>query len=66
MIGENKIGVDWVLGDGSALHLIANFSERPWERYPRPRGELLFPLELATTDTLPAWSALWTLEPVRA
>ena len=66
VIGENKIGVDWVLGDGSALHLIANFSERPWERYPRPRGELLFPLELATTDTLPAWSALWTLEPVRA
>jgi maltooligosyltrehalose trehalohydrolase len=59
----------WVLGDGSALHLIANLDGRPAEvRGPPIYGELLFSTEPAAARTpsgisLPPWFVAWHLRP---
>jgi malto-oligosyltrehalose trehalohydrolase len=60
--------VDWILGDRSRLHLLANMSPDTRERKARPPGRVLY-----TTDpdidpalsggALPAWTVAWTLEP---
>ncbi|MFL6580945.1 MAG: malto-oligosyltrehalose trehalohydrolase [Burkholderiales bacterium] len=61
------LSVDWTLGNGSRLHLRANFSEAAWANVPDAPGELLFAAPgAAAAAALPAWSALWTLEPIRA
>ena len=59
--------VDWTLGDGSRLHLLANLSPDARERKAQPPGHVLY-----TTDpdidpalnggALPAWTVAWTLE----
>jgi len=60
------LSVDWTLGDGSRLHLRANFSDALWANVPDAPGDLLFASRgAALAAALPAWSALWTLEPIR-
>ncbi len=55
--------VDWVLGDGSRLHLRANFSGIDWMHVPALPGTIIFPAPTqADTTRLPAWSAWWALE----
>ena len=60
------LSVDWTLGDGSQLHLRANFSDAPWTNVPVAPGDVLFAAPDATSaPALAPWSALWTLEPIR-
>ncbi len=62
-VDDTGLTVDWMLGSGARLHLRANFSDEPWTNMPLAPGELIFG---EAGSALPAWSALWTLEPVRA
>ena len=60
------LAVDWILGDGSRLHLRANFSDAIWKSMPAAAGQPIFgAVAGAAASTLAAWSALWTMEPVR-
>lgn len=64
LTGENGLAVDWILGDGTALHLRANFSAAPLAEGARPAGKVIYATAGAPApDALPAWGALWTLEP---
>jgi uncharacterized protein DUF3459 len=58
------LAVDWTLGDGSRLHLRANYGPREIADIPPAAGALLHaeggrPLKRG----LAAWSGTWTLEP---
>jgi maltooligosyltrehalose trehalohydrolase len=66
LVGEHGLTVDWTLGDGARLHLRANFSASPLPGIATPAGEVIYATAGATgDDTLPAWGAVWTLEPAR-
>ncbi len=54
------LSADWRLGDGSALHLIANLSDESAQR-PRhvPAGHPLW--GGAAGDMLPPWSVFWSI-----
>ena len=70
--GEFRIGdggvmrVDWTLGDGARLHLVANFAASPSAPLSLPAGEQLYasaPLTArAAQSALPAWTAVYMLE----
>ncbi|HUP31136.1 MAG TPA: malto-oligosyltrehalose trehalohydrolase [Usitatibacter sp.] len=62
--GESGLVVDWTLGDGSLLHMRANFGPREIAALPPAGGQLLH-LEgaRARRDGLAAWSGTWNLEP---
>ncbi|HUX31456.1 MAG TPA: malto-oligosyltrehalose trehalohydrolase [Thiobacillus sp.] len=53
--------VEWRLGDGSTLRLLANLSGKPVAAA-APPGEMLFALEATGQGMLGPWSVLWTLE----
>ena len=64
---ERILAVDWTLGDGSGLHLRANFSTEPSARMQRPRGQVLFETEPLVPDDagfirLPPFAVIYTLE----
>ena len=66
-IEPGLLAVDWTLGDGSRLHLIANLDDAPGSRIQLPAGRMLFasgnpPARPATQSALPAWAIVWTLE----
>ncbi|MGE5026988.1 MAG: malto-oligosyltrehalose trehalohydrolase [Betaproteobacteria bacterium] len=59
------LSVNWTLGDGSNLSLLANFGGEPAGRFQRPPGELLYathPGQEVETAPLPAWAAAWFIE----
>ncbi len=60
-IGTTGVKVDWSMGDGSRLHLRANFSgdTAPFEAAP---GEALHTEGHAPAGRLAPWSGVWTLE----
>jgi maltooligosyltrehalose trehalohydrolase len=62
---ESGIAVDWTLGDGSRLHLRANFGDAP-VGMERPRGALIHAegdcSPSPKAEEIPAWGGLWTLE----
>ncbi len=61
-IGTTGVKVDWTLGEGSRLHLRANFSAEPAAFEAAP-GEALHTEGAAPIgQTLAAWSGAWTLE----
>ncbi len=63
LVGASGLAVDWTLGDGSRLHLAANFGAAPLAGVPLRGGEILFASELAPQHgALAAWSAVWRLE----
>lgn len=55
--------VHWTLGDGSRLHLRANFGPGSVEGAERPPGVVLH-TEGERDGVLGPWSGVWTLEPV--
>jgi len=56
------LAVDWVLGDGSTLHLRANFSPRDGVALTPAEGERIYTLGGATSaGKLDAWAARWSL-----
>jgi maltooligosyltrehalose trehalohydrolase len=60
------VRVDWTLGDGSLLHLRANFSATPAPRLSAGPGQLLHSVgEAGAAQGLGAWSGVWTLEAAR-
>ena len=65
LIGEHGLAVDWTLGDGARLHLRANFSATPLAAMTPPPGEPIYATAATARGSggLPAWGALWTLEP---
>ena len=58
--------VDWSLGDGSKLHLRANFSAVEWEQVPPAAGVVIWADGPAGArwgrNRLQPWSASWTME----
>lgn len=55
--------VDWSLGDGTRLHLRANFSAQPWTEVPAPAGVVVWAEGPAGAkrgrNHLAPWSASW-------
>jgi len=65
LMGETGLAVDWTLGDGARLRLRANFSATPAALAAWPSGEIVYAsAQSLQGGPLPAWGALWTLEPV--
>ncbi len=67
LLGERGLAVDWQLGDGSVLSLLANLGPDAIPGTAQPRGEILY----TTDDQLAAaleqrvllpWSAIWFLD----
>jgi maltooligosyltrehalose trehalohydrolase len=59
------VTIEWRLGDGSVLSLIANFGGEVFLDPPWPKGRLLFasaPVE-PTEKRLPGWTTVWFLSP---
>jgi malto-oligosyltrehalose trehalohydrolase len=62
MLGGRGLRVDWALGEGSTLTVIANLSVEPLAGIDVPAGNRIW-LEGSMDDRrLGAWSVLWTLD----
>ena len=62
-LGAGGVMVDWTLGDGSRLHLRANFSAAPAPGIAPPPGAALHSEGMRGAGTgLPAWGGVWSLE----
>jgi malto-oligosyltrehalose trehalohydrolase len=61
LTGEHGLRVDWTLGDGSALHLRANFGDAPLEA-DAPPGRVIHAEGRFESGRLGPWSAVWALE----
>ena len=59
---EDVAIVDWTFGDGSMLHLRANFSALHAPQVPRPPGALLHAEGECDERGCAPWSGAWTLE----
>ena len=60
-LGTRALRVDWRLGDGSRLHLLANFGDDTVALAEEPPGRLLFATGRAPTQTLPPLYAAYLL-----
>ena len=61
--GERALRVDWLLGDGSRLTLLANLGDRRGAGVSRPAGRLLFATpQHADEVVIEPWSTQWFLE----
>jgi 1,4-alpha-glucan branching enzyme len=61
-VGETGIAIDWKLGDGSRLHLRANFGPSA-AVMKQPPGRLLhFQGSPPQADSVAGWSGTWTIE----
>jgi malto-oligosyltrehalose trehalohydrolase len=58
---EGRLRADWSLGDGTALHLRANFGAEPWRKPPTCPGYLLYSTPGTLRTLLPPFGVLWTL-----
>jgi 1,4-alpha-glucan branching enzyme len=62
-IGTHGLAVDWTLGDGSRLHLRANFGAKPEPGIGRAPGAILHSEGDCEGPGLGSWSGVWSLEP---
>lgn len=60
-VEDDRLAVDWTLGDGTPLHLRANFSDHDW-MLPPVAGKRIFAVGTASADTLPVRTAIWLME----
>jgi len=60
--GETGVAIDWKLGDGSRLHLRANFGARPVLMKAAAGTLLHFEGGTPQADSMAGWSGAWTLE----
>jgi len=65
--GGGVLRVDWLLGDGSRLHLVANFAATPSGPVPMPPGQIVYANPPQSADRarqreLSAWFVAFTLE----
>ncbi len=63
--GAHGLAVDWIFVDGARLHLRANFAAAPAAVTNAPDGAVIYASRGANMGDLPAWGALWSLEPAR-
>ncbi|MGR8932553.1 MAG: malto-oligosyltrehalose trehalohydrolase [Gammaproteobacteria bacterium] len=63
-LGQYALLIEWQLGDGSHLGLLANLGQNALDKKARlPKGRLLFSTHTESLDRpLPPWSIYWTLE----
>jgi 1,4-alpha-glucan branching enzyme len=62
-VGRHGVAVDWTFGDGSVLHLRANFGPEAEPALAPARGALLHSEGDCTTRAgMPAWGGAWNLE----
>jgi 1,4-alpha-glucan branching enzyme/maltooligosyltrehalose trehalohydrolase len=61
VLAPRGLRVQWRLGDGSTLRLLANFSGAPLFAA-MPAGDRVFATPAAGTDPLGPWSVVWTLD----
>ncbi len=66
-LGERSVAIEWRLGDGSRLTVLANLGKSAVLDVTIPDAPLLFASEddiaaSLTAGTLPPWSVAWTLE----
>ena len=61
-VGGTGVAVDWTLGDGSRLHLRANFGDKALLMARAPGRRIHAEGAISDADALPAWSGAWTLE----
>lgn len=67
---DGALGVDWRMGDGCALHLLANLSGRQAPLPTRPCGRLVYSTHPRIHDTLgraslEPWTVIWLMERAR-
>jgi len=67
LVNDNALRVDWTLGDGARLHLVANFSDQPCGGIEVPVGDVIYVSELPPEGdlarrVLPANAVVFTLE----
>jgi len=67
LVDDEALRVEWTLGDGARLHLLANFSDRPCGDIDVPAGDVLYVSELPAEGdlarrVLPAKAVVFTLE----
>lgn len=68
LIGKRALLVEWRLGDGSMLRLVANADEKTLSAIPEVRGTVFYESEPGLASRLrhgsiPPWSVAWFLEP---
>ena len=63
LVGERGLRVQWPMGDGSLLTLLANLGPEPLPGFQAAPGRLLYATPGATDDEriLPSWSVAWYL-----
>jgi maltooligosyltrehalose trehalohydrolase len=58
--GSGLLTANWRMGDGAALHLLANLSDQTISHAPgKPAGTLIWGSELG--DSVPPWTVLWRI-----
>jgi len=67
LLGKQGLQVNWILGDGTVLTLLGNFSDAPMEGLEPPACDMLYAssseLENSLAEhRLPPWSVAWFLE----
>jgi maltooligosyltrehalose trehalohydrolase len=67
LLDTRSVQIEWRLGDGARLHLIANLGTVPVLNVAQPQAPLLFASEgdvvpSLNAGTLPPWSVAWYLE----
>jgi maltooligosyltrehalose trehalohydrolase len=61
---RRALAVDWLLGDGSRLQLIANLDDAEAHLDVPAAGDLLYATEPEVRQVLPPWFVAWTLDEV--
>ncbi len=67
LLGERGLQVEWTLGDGARLRLVANLSDTPLAAVAEPAGRTIYTCTMGnaapwTEGHLAPWSVIWTLE----
>jgi hypothetical protein len=68
LIGERALLVEWRMGDGSILRLVANAGKKTLSSLPEVQGTVFYESEPGLAGRLrhgniPPWSVAWFLEP---
>jgi maltooligosyltrehalose trehalohydrolase len=59
-LGEGAVSVQWTLGDGTSLRLIANLGNQRIRNI-NPRGRRLWSTEIRSDNSLDPWGIIWSL-----
>jgi maltooligosyltrehalose trehalohydrolase len=60
ILGEGAVSVQWKMGDGASLRLVANLRDQPLINI-EPNGRQLWPIGTDSDDSLGPWGVIWTV-----